>query len=224
MMSIITIGNKSFDIPNQGQNPAWGEELHDAIVELAAVSNLFYKQGDIVEKKFTILNTSGAKNITDFVFNYVVTASFSADYHIDRSITKTLASFTSSGVGDVVEVTCVEDHNLTNDDRIQISGSSAIVGSNLTVTVISPKVFSIVKAGVTGASTSDTFILNLVESGTILGNHSSQGWIMNQKSLGNSLISIDISDTGQVTYTPVVLEGISHTGVIHFKANILTNN
>jgi hypothetical protein len=113
---------------------------------------------------------------------------------------------------------------LTNDDRIQISGSSAIVGSNLTVTVISPKVFSIVKAGVTGASTSDTFILNLVESGTILGNHSSQGWIMNQKSLGNSLISIDISDTGQVTYTPVVLEGISHTGVIHFKANILTNN
>jgi hypothetical protein len=223
-MSIITIGNKSFDIPNQGQNPAWGEELHDAIVELAAVSNLFYKQGDIVEKKFTILNTSGSKVITDFVFNYVVTASFSADYHINRSITKTLASFSSSGVGDVVTVVCTDKHDLTNDDRIQISGTSAIIGSNITVTVVDENIFTMVKAGVVGAATTDTFILNLVESGTLLGNHSSQGWIMNQKSLGNSLISLDISDTGQVSYIPVVLEGISHSGTIHFKANILTNN
>lgn len=86
-MSIpVVIGSTTYNCPNQGQNPAWGNDLSDIIQALAAVANNVQGPGDILSTTFPVANNVvSASNITGLAFNSSVVQGAIVQYSIYRT-------------------------------------------------------------------------------------------------------------------------------------------
>jgi len=225
MSKQITIGTETYNLPESGENPPWGEELSDIIEALSESVNTIQGPNDITETSISLLNTSGAKNITGLAFNPSQVRSVEISYNISRTITKTISTI-PTGTG-VIQLDCTTAHNLFTGDTFTISGSNSTpsIDGVYTITKIDSDSFTIDigSTNITVAGTSGTFPVELVESGIILVNYGQQGWAFSQERVDNpsALVELSVLSTGQFQYNPTVLTGASYVGVMKFMAKAL---
>lgn len=86
MATQVTINGTTYFIPVQGQNPPWGEELHDLLQALVTIANNTFSVGDISTTNFTIANNNtSASDVTSLSFDPAVIRSATITYSIYRS-------------------------------------------------------------------------------------------------------------------------------------------
>lgn len=220
----VTIGSETYQLPLAGSSAPWGEELSDLIEAIVSAVNLTSGAADITETSATILNTSGAKDITGLAFDPTTVRSAEISYNISRTITKTISTI-PTGAG-TIQIDCTDKHDLYTNDLITIAGSNSTpsINGQYTITKVNDNSFTITIANpVTIAGNTGTFEVQIVESGTMIINYGQQGWSITRFREGDSLIDIDFTSGGQAQYTPVILEGTSHSGLIKFVAKALLN-
>lgn len=90
-MSIaVVIDGTTYNLPTQGQNPAWGDDLSDIIVALVAVANSTTGPGDIQTTTFVIPNNQTSPiAVTALFFDQSTIRSAQIDYSIDLSSSTT---------------------------------------------------------------------------------------------------------------------------------------
>jgi len=224
----VTIGSESYKLPLSGASAPWGEELSDLIDAMVDAINVVQGPQDIQETSATVLNTSGAKDITGLAFNTTTIRSVEISYNLSREITKAISTI-PTGTG-VQTITFTDDHNLFTGDTMTIaaSNSTPAIDGVYIVTKTGAKTVTINYGAVTVtvAGTSATVAVQLVESGTWLANYGSQGWGMTEYGVnaGAAKVVFDISASGQATYNPTVLEGTGHVGLIKFIAKALLDS
>jgi hypothetical protein len=82
----VVINGSTFYIPVAGQNPQWGDDLHDTVVALATVAGAINPPGTITPTSFTLANNvASAANITGASFDVSLIQSFELSYSIFRS-------------------------------------------------------------------------------------------------------------------------------------------
>ena len=86
----VTISGTTYNVPVQSQSPAWGDDLHDVVVALAAAANSSAGPSDLPMTSFTIANnTSSVANVTGASFDTTLVRSFILQYSIYRATTTT---------------------------------------------------------------------------------------------------------------------------------------
>jgi hypothetical protein len=63
-----------------------------------------------------------------------------------------------------------------------------------------------------------------VQSGFIQGNYDGTNWNIIHKSVGDAGVTLDITSSGQVTYTSTNITGSAYTGVILFRAKVFNED
>lgn len=90
MSTSVTISGSTYDVPENGQSPSWGDDLHDVVVALANASNSASGPSDIPMTSFTVANnTSSVANITGASFDTTLVRSFILNYSVYRTTTTT---------------------------------------------------------------------------------------------------------------------------------------
>ena len=101
MSKNLTINNKTFTIPTDGQDPGWGQGTTDYLTEVAAVLNSLQGSGDILETTFIVDNSATvATTILGLVFDPNTVRAANIDYSIYRSVDGT--GLSESGVIQVI--------------------------------------------------------------------------------------------------------------------------
>lgn len=94
----VTVGTEVFEIPVQGENPDWGEEVTDWIEAISAEVANFSGPYDISNTTFTLANDqSSAASINGFAFSTSFVRAFQAEYFIERD-TDSITKLTESGI------------------------------------------------------------------------------------------------------------------------------
>lgn len=94
----VTVGTETFNIPLQGENPDWGEEVTDWIQEVSTTLADIISPFDIRLTTGTVANNvSSATNINGFAFSTTFVRSFRADYFIERD-TDSITQIAESGI------------------------------------------------------------------------------------------------------------------------------
>lgn len=219
----VTIGSDTYQLPLQGSDPPWGEELSDLIDAMVDAINVTQGAGDITETSSIILNTAGLKDIVGLAFDPNSIRSAEISYNFSRSISKAISAI-PTGTG-VIQIDCSDNHNLATGDTITIASSNSTpsIDGVYSITKIDANSFSIDIGAVeiTVAGISGSFVVELVESGTLLTNYGQQGWTLVRSRSGEALVDIDITTAGQAQYNPVVMDGTAHTGIMKFIAKAL---
>lgn len=224
----VTVGNETYQLPLAGASASWGEELSDLIDAMVNALNIVQGPQDIQETAATILNTSGAKDITGLAFNTSTLRSAEISYNLSRKITKAIADI-PTGTG-VQTITCDDEHNLFTGQTITIASSNSTpsIDGVYTITKTGAKTFTIDYGAVTVtvAGTSGAFDVELLENGTWYVNYGLQGFsmVLIGDDVGAAKVELDIGDSGQATYNPTVLEGTGHVGLIKFIAKALLDS
>lgn len=93
MGKIVQIGSETYELPLQGENPAWGEELSDIVQALIDAVNDFQGPSDILETSALIGNNiSTPANVNLFKFNTSTVREFQAQYSVSRKNDSTTIS------------------------------------------------------------------------------------------------------------------------------------
>lgn len=86
-MILVTLNNKSFQIPEPGQEPGWGEDVTAYLVELSQVLNFLLSPGDIVNSTAIINNNQTVPaDVSGLVFLNSETRSARVTYQVKRSV------------------------------------------------------------------------------------------------------------------------------------------
>lgn len=86
MSTQITINGATFDIPRQGENPPWGDDLSDAIIALSNALSGIVNSEDILTTSFTIANNQAVvANVTTASFDTSLVRSAFVNYTVYRT-------------------------------------------------------------------------------------------------------------------------------------------
>lgn len=88
----VTINGTVYSIPDNNDNPAWGEELHDLLVALAAGVNATSTAGDIATTSFSVPNVAATVSVTGVSFDTTTIRSAILSYSIYRTTATTETS------------------------------------------------------------------------------------------------------------------------------------
>jgi hypothetical protein len=223
MSKKVTIGSSEYNLPSQGESPKWGEELSDIVNALIDVANSVQGPNDILESSANIANTGTFPAlITGLYFDPTSVRSFEVDYNLSRKITKAIAS--TSGDGLEVTVNTTGDHYLRVGDSVAISGVVSGLSGNRIVTSI-PTAASFTYAGTyVGNNSTETFQVELLESGVMYGNNSLHGWKFARTSIGDAKVDLDINTSGNIIYNPEILVGSLYSGSIRFIGKAISKS
>lgn len=98
MPKIITIGTEDFEIPLQGENADYGEQLTDTFVAIADALASVQQPNDILTTTASIANNQAAfANIPGFSFDTSEVVSINSEYIVTRSTTAPASVVTESG-------------------------------------------------------------------------------------------------------------------------------
>lgn len=86
MSIIITIGNQTFEIPEQGESAPWGEPVSDALVAIADSLETVQGPIDILKTQATLLD-GGSGNIVGFSLDTSQLISGTAELTVTRTYT-----------------------------------------------------------------------------------------------------------------------------------------
>ena len=219
----VSIGSEQYQLPLQGANGPWGEELSSLLEGMVDSINTTNGAADITETSATIANTSGAKDIQGLAFDPANVRSAEISYNITRTITKAISSI-PTGTG-TLQVTFSDKHNLFTGDTATLAGtdSTPSINGTYTVTKISDYIIEItIGTPVTVSGSTGTCSVQLVESGVLFINYSTQGWVVEREGPAKqAFVDIDFTAGGQGQYNPTILEGTSHVGLMKFVAKAL---
>lgn len=99
MAKTLVVNNKSFEYPEQGDDPQWGEPSTDWASEVTDVLNSLLAPGDILQTEFTVANNqSGSAEINGFLLNTGVVRSAVIDYSIYRISTSNPSGNAETGI------------------------------------------------------------------------------------------------------------------------------
>lgn len=127
-MSIpVIINNKTFNYPQDGEDPGWGNDATDWAVEVSDVLNTILAPGDILETTFNINdNTSVSTQIQGLAFDPSLSRSANIVYSIYRTSTDT-----PSGNAETGEISIIYDNSASIGNKWQMSqtknGESGVV-------------------------------------------------------------------------------------------------
>lgn len=223
MSKEIQIGNKLYNLPQQGQSAPWGEETSDIIEAIVEAVNNFSGPNDIFETSAIVLNTATVTDLNGYLFDSTQVRSFESPYNVYRKVTKTVSGISIDLAG-VVTITTSTPHDLNTGLLINIAGSNSSASINgqrsVTSTPTNDTFTILVAPGSVGvAGTQATFELDFVESGRIFGNFSQQGWKISRELVGDSKILISINSSGQMQYSCQVITGSSYEGTMKFSGD-----
>lgn len=157
MPRILVVGTEEFEIPNEGENGNYGEEVSDWMEAVTEALTTVQQPNDITTTSASILNNvSSPTAVAGFLFDSSEVISINAEFIITR-------------------------------------------------TTVSP------------AAT-------LVQSGFIEGNYDGSTWLITIRSVRDAGVLLDITNSGQVTYTSSNVTGTSYTGEILFKAKVFNES
>lgn len=85
-MKVLTIGTESFEIPEQGDNPDYGESVTDFLEAAADALSTVQAPNDILNQSASILNNQATfVDISGFIFDSSQVISINAEAIIQRS-------------------------------------------------------------------------------------------------------------------------------------------
>lgn len=112
----VQVGNTSFQVPIQGSNPSWAEDLTAIIVALAEVSQLTVGPNDILTSSATILNNQTETNFGNVTFDTAEVLSFEMDFFITRQFDDGGGPETLTQSGKILANYNGSDWKLSQDD------------------------------------------------------------------------------------------------------------
>lgn len=113
----LTVNNKTFDYPADGEDSGWGGPATDWASEVTDVLNTILSPGDILETTFNINdNTSISAPIQGLAFDPSLNRSATIAYSIYRTSTDT-----PSGNAETGEISIIYDNNASIGNKWQIS-------------------------------------------------------------------------------------------------------
>lgn len=90
-MPILTVNNKSFNYPDEGEAPGWGNDATAWAKEVTDVLNFLQSPGDIVNSIATINNNQTLPlDVVGMVFSSANTRNARVTYQVKRSVTGTV--------------------------------------------------------------------------------------------------------------------------------------
>lgn len=90
-MPILTVNNKSFNYPDEGEAPGWGNDATAWAKEVTDVLNFLQSPGDIVNSIATINNNQTSPlDVVGMVFSSANTRNARVTYQVKRSVTGTV--------------------------------------------------------------------------------------------------------------------------------------
>jgi hypothetical protein len=222
MTKKVQIGTTTYNLPEQGSSPKWGEDMSSIIEALIAVANNTQGPNDILESSATIANTgSFPGQINGYYFDPVLVRSFVSDYNISRKITKSISS--TSGDGITVTINTIGDHYLRPGDAVTIVGLIGLAGSYTVTACPTSTSFEFLGTFI-GDDNTSTYQVELLESGTLYGNKGLAGWKLAHTTVGNARTELDIDTLGHMLYYPEILIGSGYSGTIRFLAKSISNS
>lgn len=85
-MPQLTIQGSTFDYPDAGEEPGWGEDATAWAEAVTDVINFLVNPGDILETSFTLLdNTAVAANVVGMRFDSSIVRAANVNYSINRN-------------------------------------------------------------------------------------------------------------------------------------------
>jgi len=85
MAVTVVINNTEFNIPSPGEDPGWGGEVTDAIVEISEVLNSLLGPGDLLETTFNLANNvASVENVVGLAFDTATVRAAIVDYSVYR--------------------------------------------------------------------------------------------------------------------------------------------
>lgn len=83
MSTPLVINGTTFQIPDQGQSPPWGDDLHDLLVGITNSLNSVVGSADILTTSFNLTNNQASvANVTGAAFDTSQVRSFVLNYSI----------------------------------------------------------------------------------------------------------------------------------------------
>lgn len=99
MPKIVTVGTEEFELPVQGENPDYAEQLTDYFVAVADALTTVQQPNDILSTTAAINNNQTTfLNIPGFSFDTSEVIAINAEYIVDRSTTIPAVTLSESGV------------------------------------------------------------------------------------------------------------------------------
>lgn len=97
-MPLLTVNNTTYDYPNPGTDPGWGESATAWAQAVTDVLNTLLAPGDILETSFAISNNvTSDTNINGLQFNGAVVRAANVEYSIYRTSTLNPSGNVQSG-------------------------------------------------------------------------------------------------------------------------------
>lgn len=156
MSKTVLVGTESFEIPLQGDNPEYGEQVSDFFEAVSDALNNLQSATDIpVTSSIIANNVTTPTAIPGFSFSTALVQAIDAEYLAFRSTT-------------------------------------------------SPNV-------------------KYAERGEIKGSYDGSNWTIVVKKQGDAGVLVDVSPSGQVTYTSSNIAGAGYTGQIKFRSKTINN-
>lgn len=98
MSRIVIVGSEEFELPDQGANPDYGEELTDFFVAISEALETIQQPNDILRTTAVISNNiSSPTAISGFSFNTAEVRSINAEFYIKRTTDAPANNLTESG-------------------------------------------------------------------------------------------------------------------------------
>lgn len=85
----VTINGNTYSIPEQGNDPPWGESLSDLLQALVDVANIVSGTGDISNTSIAVNNTATTTDVTGLQFDPLVIRSAIISYSLYRKTDST---------------------------------------------------------------------------------------------------------------------------------------
>lgn len=123
----LTIRNKTFNYPEQGEDPVWGEESTGWAEEVTEVISDIISPGDILQTSFSIANNqSSPADITGFLMDTGIVRSAIIDYSIYR-----ISSGITYGNAENGIIFAVYDNSAPSNQKwsisIETNGNSGVI-------------------------------------------------------------------------------------------------
>lgn len=147
MSTDVTLGGETYSIPNQNEDPGFGEERHDWSIQVTDVLNSLSASDDILLTSATINNNvSSATNVNGMLFSTTTVRSFSVEYDVIRTDVgfSTVVQFgTLNGVYDGTNWTINDRHtsdaavtfSITSGGQVQYYSSNIAISGSYTGTI-----------------------------------------------------------------------------------------
>lgn len=154
MPKVVTIGTEEFELPNQGENADYGEQLTDYFVAVADALQSVQQPNDILPTSAAISNNQTSfTNIPGFAFDTSEVISINAEYIVNRT-TNTPAVLTESGsiqgnyTGTSWTLSIFSDgdagieFDITNAGQLQYKSSNMVGSGYVGLIIFKAKVFN----------------------------------------------------------------------------------